>query len=69
VGLFASILDKELAEESVLFVSIEVRDARAFKIVCRGMQSVDNAFFVRRLIDLRRNCRNAGDGSDKPASS
>ena len=69
VDLFASILDKELVDILVLLPRIEAREARAFKIVCRGIQSVDNAFFDRRLIDFRRKDRNVEEGSDKPASS
>jgi hypothetical protein len=64
-----SILDKELADILGLLLRIDAREARAFKIVCRGIQSVDNAFFDRRLIDFRRNVRNFEEGSDRPTAS
>jgi hypothetical protein len=54
VDLFASIFDNEL-EDIVLFAVLRIDglEASAFKIVCRGIQSVDNAFFdLGRLSDF-----------------
>jgi hypothetical protein len=40
--------DHELADMLLgLLVTIEDREARAFKMVCRGMQSVESAFWDR----------------------
>jgi hypothetical protein len=54
VDLFASIFDKELADIVLLvLLRMDGLEASAFKIVCRGMQSVDNAFFdLGRLGDF-----------------
>jgi hypothetical protein len=61
-------LDHELADMAFgLLVRIEDREARAFRIVCRGMQSVESAFWDRgreMVFERGRSVR----GSDRPSS-
>lgn len=45
------------------------REAKAFIIVCRGIQSVESAFWGRPEIDFWRNRRKAEEGSDQPLAS
>lgn len=57
-------------ERPALVPASEVREARAFMMVCRGMESVEGAFCGRGPeIDFWRNRRKVEEGSDQPASS